>query len=417
MQTVEITNAERLAALKALPLPVGAQFSIHEVTNANHKPHPYTIGQRHMEEAQKHGGIIGEAVCSKVRCAHPGCSIGYKEHTSESVCFIQVTAPGELKDVPFLQEFLVSIKDKANELGISGFAFVQAPKTYEPEKGEQIQLAQPSGSTEPSKLTKQQYKSFGPRPVEGYGPGAAIWAHVRYDDNCGNGHNSFAITGTVRVPRQREAAACGCLHDDLALAFPELAPFIKWHLCDSNGPMHYVSNTCYHASDSDYNGRRAGEPSSFTHAVQFGDNPIKHKVSKSFGAFLQQYRRGVAGDFDFEVLPIQHENRSGETYEFSPKYTFGGYADKWHKCPFDTEPEALDFLKALQTCNPVFLEVPTAWSEGKKRDLDAARNAAVWPEATEEELIAPGLKERLEARLPALLMEFRQAVESLGFTW
>ena len=44
-------------------------------------------------------------------------------------------------------------------------------------------------------------------------------------------------------------------------------------------------------------------------------------------------------------------------------------------------------------------------------------HAAIWPEATDEELTAPDLKERLEARLPALLEEFQAAVESLGFTW
>ena len=271
--------------------------------------------------------------------------------------------------------------------------------------------------TAESTLTKQQYKSFGPKAIRGWGAGAAIWAHVRYDDECGNGHNSFAITGTIRVPKQKDCAACGCLHEEIEKAFPELAPLIKWHLCSSDGPMYYVANTVYHASDRDYNGKLAGEPCSFTHAVQFGANPIKHKLSKSFSAFLQEYRRGVGGDFDFEVIRYDHENRPGDTYDFGPKYTFGGYAEKWHECPFDTEPEALAFLKALQTCSPSFLEIPTAWSKGKTRELDAARHSAVWPEATDEELTAPGLKERLEARLPALLVDFRAAVESLGFTW
>ena len=34
-----------------------------------------------------------------------------------------------------------------------------------------------------------------------------------------------------------------------------------------------------------------------------------------------------------------------------------------------------------------------------------------------EDLTAPGLEERLLARLPALMAEFRAAVESLGFVW
>ena len=356
-------------------------------------------------------GIINESLCRRIPCAHPRCDVSYENHTSDVVALIQVTAAGELKDVPHLQEFLMSIKDRANELGVAGFAFVQAPKAYEPKEGERIALSQPTGSAEPSKLTKQQNKSFGPRPVEGYGKGAAIWARIRYDDECGNGHNTFAITGTVRVPKQRDAAAGGCLHEDLALAFPELAPFIKWHSTTTDGPLHYIANTVYHASDRDHYGRAAGEASSYEHAVQFGDNPIKHILKKKFSEFL----RAAAPQFDFEVLPISHDNREG--YNFKPEYTFGGFADKWHECPFDTEGEALDFLKALQTCKPQFLRIATAWSEGKKRELDHARSSAVWPDATDEDLTAPGLKERLEARLPALLVEFRAAMESLGFTY
>ena len=64
-----------------------------------------------------------------------------------------------------------------------------------------------------------------------------------------------------------------------------------------------------------------------------------------------------------------------------------------------------------------FVEEPIEWSEGKKRELDVARRAAVWPEATDEELTAPGLKERLEARQAGLVAEFRAAVESLGFVF
>ena len=41
----------------------------------------------------------------------------------------------------------------------------------------------------------------------------------------------------------------------------------------------------------------------------------------------------------------------------------------------------------------------------------------VWPDATDEDLTAPGLRERLDARLPGLLTEFRAAMEELGFVW
>lgn len=158
-------------------------------------------------------------------------------------------------------------------------------------------------ATTESKLTKRQRHKFGPKVYTEGGQKYRIIANVRYDDDCGNGHNTFSITGDI--DRQaKNGKWCedsgGCIHKEIAKHFPELAPLIKWHLCSSNGPMHYVANTVYHAGN---------------------------------------------------------------------------------------------------------------------RNLDAARSCAAWPDATDEELTADGLEERLEARLSALLDEFRTAIESLGFIW
>jgi len=154
-------------------------------------------------------------------------------------------------------------------------------------------------ATPESVLTKSQFRIYGPRacPNAGHGALAMIRAKVRYDDQCGNGHNSFAITGEIYVPDRREIVACGSLHEEIAKYFPELASHIKWHLCNSDGPMHYIANTVYHA-------------------------------------------------------------QSGK--------------------------------------------------------LEYARSSAIWPDATLEQLHD---KAALEARLPALMREFRAAVESLGFTY
>ena len=155
-------------------------------------------------------------------------------------------------------------------------------------------------------LTKSQRKEYGPRFDEKlrryYGPRALIKANVRYDDDCGNGHNTFAITGEIYIPGRRDCEACGCLHDYIARVFPELAPFIKWHLTSSDGPMHYIENTLY-----------------------------------------------------------------------------------WVKL----------------------------------RNFDFARSAAVWPEATDADLcwVAEELKEKLLARLPALMAQFKSDIESLGFVY
>ena len=151
-------------------------------------------------------------------------------------------------------------------------------------------------------LTKHQVKTLGPLIYKEGGETYRITATVRYDDQCGNGHNTFSITSTIdqQVGNRWRDDAGGYIPDAIAKHFPELAPFIKWHLTSSDGPMHYIANTVFHA---------------------------------------------------------------------------------------------------------------------KARKLDAARRCAVWPDATDDDLTAPGLAERLTARLPALLADFRKAVESLGFVF
>lgn len=258
------------------------------------------------------------------------------------------------------------------------------------------------------------------RPCLSYGPKCVIRAEVRFDDECKNGHNTFAITGTVtdtsQTRRHLREVAGGCLHEEIAKAFPELAPLIRWHLTSSDGPMHYIANTVYHAGNRDHWGKVAGEPRAFETFIQFGDNPIKHKPGSKFVKWLESCVP-LHGEraFDFEILPFEHADR--KTY--GTHYTFGGFADKWHECPFRTESEAMDFLCALQTCNPKFIKVATAWGEGKARDLDAARNAAVWPDASDAELsVEPDeLKAALIKRHAALIKNFREDMLGAGFIW
>ena len=267
-----------------------------------------------------------------------------------------------------------------------------------------------------SVLTKKQKKRFGPKRIDYHGEPALFSVEVRYDDECGNGHNTFAITGDIYAVDKCRWISGGCLREEIEKHFPELAHLIKWHLVSSDGPMYYIQNTVYQAGVRDCWGKVKGEPRQWETQVTFGKNPIKHKLPAKFVRFLEQSKY-TSNPFDFEVLPIAHKNRAGDTYKFSDKYTFGGYADKWHECPFDTEQEALDFLHALQHCEPKFTTVPTVFGEGKERELDHARSSAVWPEATVEDLTAPGLEDRLRARLPGLLAEFKTDVEGLGFTF
>jgi hypothetical protein len=85
------------------------------------------------------------------------------------------------------------------------------------------------------------------RHIDGYGKDAALRVEMRFDDSCGNGHATFAITAEVRRPKAQDIEAGGCLHDEIAQVFPELQPLIKWHLVSTDGPMHYLANGVFWA--------------------------------------------------------------------------------------------------------------------------------------------------------------------------
>ena len=197
------------------------------------------------------------------------------------------------------------------------------------------------------------------RPITGYSKNAVLSVKLRFDDVCRNGRETFSITGEVRRPDRHDVEACGCLHEDIARVFPELEPLIKWHLTSTDGPMHYIANTCHHAGDRDCYGLRAGE------------------------------RKPILGP---DKVPT-----------WVPK----------------TTPEK--YVKGHEQPAPVLVEYEL-WcreGEGKTRDLDAARHTAVWPEATDEELSQEPqrLEAALKARLPSLLAAFKRDMLDAGFIY
>jgi len=269
-----------------------------------------------------------------------------------------------------------------------------------------------------SRLTKRQCKQYGPKSFHADGVLCRITATVRHDDQCDNGHNSFSITAEIdekaRNGRWVERAG-GRPHDEVAKHFPKLEPYLKWHLCGTNGPLHYVANTLYLAGDRDCWGKRKGEPKNYAKFIRFDDVPILHKLDKRFAQYLADYGDGL-GACETAVVPVYHD-RYPDT--FDPKWTFQGYPCKRHECPFNTRRDAVNFLQALARCKWEIVEEPVSWGEGKERELDAARRAAIWPEATDEELSADPeeLKRKLLDRLPDLMERFKADVESLGLTY
>ena len=217
-----------------------------------------------------------------------------------------------------------------------------------------------------SKLhTSSNVKTFGP-----FANGKeTVKVKVRYDDTCKNGHNSFGITADI-YERGRDVGG-GCCHDLIVKLMPEIEPLIKWHLTSTDGPMHYVANSKYMASDRDHNGLLKGEYRSFIYKVMAGGEELYR--SRVFYSFRNWLHRDEARDD----------------------------AEKFMAC---IKPELKPEIVEVGYGEP---------SEGKEPDLEAARRAAVWPEAELEDFT----EEKLLARLPALMREFKRDIENLGFEY
>ena len=162
-------------------------------------------------------------------------------------------------------------------------------------------------------LIKSQKRILGPIPFPSYGRGYRITAEIRYDDQCGNGHNSFAVTGDICRPCGK-IEACGCLHDEIAQAFPDLAPLLKWHLCSSDGPMHYMENAMYWAGFRGFCDGKLGDPPNMEHlksTIVFGAAPGDPseeifedfaKDEKCLAGFLEARKDGLIGAFHDAIV-------------------------------------------------------------------------------------------------------------------
>lgn len=241
-----------------------------------------------------------------------------------------------------------------------------------PGRAHNVVLWAGNGSTKaPHEIANQTWVSETRKWEEGRDR-LAMRVTIRHDDSCKNGRPSFGIT--VDGYTNGRADWGGASHDEIRKHFPELAPLLKWHLCSTDGPMHYIANTCYHAGDLDHNGLRAGE--------------ARQIVNGKSG--LPCWRLVAVGSDGEETRISALTNGSAEGHQ----------------------PPALQHRLEWRPWNRI--------GEGKARDLDAARRSAVWPDAPDDVLMLDKheLAARLKARLPALLADFRRDVEAVcGMAW
>ena len=106
--------------------PKTKQFRILDTIGV---PHPYCITPSHVAYASDNcGGILGkEAILGAekqgARCGSCRGELSYEQH--ETALLVEVDDKRELKDIPELKDYLLSIKTLCESDGFAGFAFKQ----------------------------------------------------------------------------------------------------------------------------------------------------------------------------------------------------------------------------------------------------------------------------------------------------
>jgi hypothetical protein len=147
-------------------------------------------------------------------------------------------------------------------------------------------------------LTKRQTKSYVRVFTEDHQQ-YSLNIKVRYDDECGNGHNTFAITADLIHGRRLES--CGCLHELVAKHCPELAPYLKWHLTSSDGPMYYIANSIFHAYNTQYGPVNYDHFRSSAVWPEISDEEIQSKTPDEMTLALNQRLPALMDEFKTAV--------------------------------------------------------------------------------------------------------------------
>lgn len=282
-----------------------------------------------------------------------------------------------------------------------------------------------------STLVKRQKQSI-TKQINYDGIKCDLVIEIRHDDECGNNHNTFAITGTIYKAGRRNDNAFltgGCIHDEIAKHAPELKHLIKWHGVTTNKPLYYVENTRYHARECSHEGKKPGDAVKFEEFLQFGTVPMtfSQKEKGWFKYLFDLQSRGIKNDV--ELLSVPYDGK--DNYDFKPNFTFcipsleddnnyndaffsGRNTGQWYQVPFNDHKKAAEYLAMFKKYKLKMIKKPTAYATAETPDIEAARRCALWEGATLKQLQS---EKKLLKRLPALMEEFKNVIETFGFNY
>ena len=97
-------------------------FTVHDITEINHKPHMYTIGAKHVVHASKNNGCM-----THIGCAHPHCGMDYVSHTFDTVVALKLLRNVTSDEANDVMQAYLPIMEKE---GIDGAIFIETEECF-----------------------------------------------------------------------------------------------------------------------------------------------------------------------------------------------------------------------------------------------------------------------------------------------
>ena len=237
---------------------------------------------------------------------------------------------------------------------------------------------------------------------------------VSYDNQMGKVNNEFSITGEYYEGKYRKDSTlleCGCIHSTIEKFMPELAHSIKFHLMSSEQPIYYFSSTLSYSSDVSHKGKEVGEALSWCEFLELKHSKILFDMPKSI-ELSNHYKSGMELD-KLQVFTVHLKDDSD--YEHEPNYYVSDVDLQlgWHYCKFYNKFAAQRFCDLLKGGYSI-VKIPETFCKAVEPDLEAARESAIWDNATLAQLQS---KEALEAHLLDLRESFYLMVTSEPFNF
>jgi hypothetical protein len=147
-----------------------------------------------------------------------------------------------------------------------------------------------------------------------------VKVQIRFNDECGNGKNSLGITGKYVLRGRMES--CGQIQEHILDCIGESTEYdwlklaMKFHLCDTNSPLHYIANTVYWKDNGNLENARicaisnwGKEDPLYIHDWMFNmdNDSFKAMLNARLPLLMKRFKEAIEGcGFEYNTIPVKY---------------------------------------------------------------------------------------------------------------